>query len=278
MLGRILTVSFLLGAAMASPAVAQPRGNAAQKKAEQLTKQAIAKSQAGDHAAAIDLYKQAYDASQIALLLSNIGNEYRAEDKPVEALKYLCMYLEKDPTGANANYVKAQAVELEIELGKANASASNVCTKPIAAKIEPPPVPAVVEPPPEPAPSPPVDTPPETSRPGGGLRITGMVVGGLGLAALGVGSFYSYKAYKASQEISNWPDGTPWPENIKAKERQGERYEKLQIAFLAGGGAAAILGAVLYWRGSVTGDEAERITIAPVIHGDTTAVTLGGQF
>ncbi|MGE0548800.1 MAG: tetratricopeptide repeat protein [Kofleriaceae bacterium] len=283
MLGRILTMGLVVGTTLTSPALAQPkRQSSALKKAEELTKQAIAKSQAGDHEAAIELYLKAYNIEPLPLLLSNIGNEYRADGKPVEALKYLCKYLDKDPTGVNASYVKAQAKELEHELGKTSSTDDTVCTAPITAKATPkPPPPKVDEPKPEPAPEitatqdPPEPEPP--SRPGSGMRITGMIVGAAGIAGLGVGGYYSYQAWKVSDQISTWPQDKPW-QNIRTLEKKGERYEKLQIAFLAGGGAVAIIGAVLYWRGAVRGEEAQQMTIAPVLNGDSATVTFGGQF
>jgi tetratricopeptide (TPR) repeat protein len=86
------------------------------KKAGDLVKGAIAKSQAGDHSAAIDLYLNAYQLVPLAVLLSNIGSEYQQVNKPVEALKYFCKYLDAEPTGTNATYAIAQAKSLQIQL------------------------------------------------------------------------------------------------------------------------------------------------------------------
>src|SRR5690606_28536963 len=86
---------------VASPALAQPapEPTAAEKaKAGDLVKKAIAKSQSGDHAAAIELYLESYKVIPTPLLLSNIGTEYQSAQKPIEALKYFCMYLKEDPT------------------------------------------------------------------------------------------------------------------------------------------------------------------------------------
>src|SRR5262245_53881135 len=89
------------------PAIAAAQQPTAQQKqqASELVKKAISKSQAGDHDSAVELYLQAYTIIPQPLLLSNIGSEYQQMQKPVEALKYFCKYLEADgPQGQNAGY------------------------------------------------------------------------------------------------------------------------------------------------------------------------------
>src|SRR5262245_52492348 len=84
----------------AGHASAEPASASAQQQASDLVKKAIAKSQAGDHEGAIKLYLDAYTLVPNPILLSNIGSEYQQVKKAVEALKYFCKYLEKDPTGS----------------------------------------------------------------------------------------------------------------------------------------------------------------------------------
>ncbi|MBL9020240.1 MAG: hypothetical protein JNL83_39005 [Myxococcales bacterium] len=99
MLGSSRAVATVLAAALlvgpSGLAIAQPQPTPQQKQLVQdLVKQAIAKSQAGDHAGAIETYQKAYATSPLPTLLSNIGSEYQLASKPVEALKYFFMYLE----------------------------------------------------------------------------------------------------------------------------------------------------------------------------------------
>src|SRR5215510_8819840 len=104
MLGRPRALVVALASVLAAaPAMAQPKqaNRPPQDVANDLVKQAITKSQQGDHLAAIDLYLSAYSLVPQHTLLSNVGNEYQQAGKPVEALKYFCMYLDKDPTGTN---------------------------------------------------------------------------------------------------------------------------------------------------------------------------------
>ena len=75
MLGPRALVVALASMLAAAPALAQPRkdNRPPQDVANDLVKQAIAKSQAGDHLAAIDLYLNAYSLIPQHILLSNVG-------------------------------------------------------------------------------------------------------------------------------------------------------------------------------------------------------------
>src|SRR5690348_5024912 len=151
-MGKLIALATVLGLSLAH---ADPQPTAAQKaKARELVKQAIAKSQAGDHETAIELYQQAHMLIPLPLLWSNIGSEYKSQGKKIEAVKYFCMYLKEDPTGTNASYAGAQVKSLQIELGN-EPEDKDPCTvkpKPVAKEPPPPPPPPVVskEPPPEP--------------------------------------------------------------------------------------------------------------------------------
>src|ERR1044071_7030089 len=89
--------SLTLASAAALPVLADPQPPTDKDKqlANDLTKKAIVKSQAGDHNAAIDLYLKAYTIVPNSILLSNIGTDFQASGKPAQALRYFCMYLDK---------------------------------------------------------------------------------------------------------------------------------------------------------------------------------------
>src|SRR6187551_2358328 len=107
MMGSIRAIALVL-LLVPALAAAQPPPTPAQKQAaSERVKKAIAKSQAGDHETAVDLYLEAYTIIPQPLLLSNVGSEYQQMKKPVEALKYFCKYLEADPTGNNVTYATA---------------------------------------------------------------------------------------------------------------------------------------------------------------------------
>src|SRR5215831_6649836 len=94
-MGKLTALAMVLGLSLAH---ADPPITPQQKaKASELVKSAIAKSQAGDHDAAIELYQQAHMLIPQPLLLSNIGSEYKQQGKKVEAIKYFlpcCLYSE----------------------------------------------------------------------------------------------------------------------------------------------------------------------------------------
>src|SRR5690606_15493055 len=136
MMGSLRTIALV---AMLAPGLALAQSNKDREKASELVKKAIAKSQSGDHATAVELYLEAYRIIPQPLLLSNIGSEYQQLNKPVEALKYFCKYIEADPTGDNISYATAQARTLYIELGGTPTVADQDLCKPI---VKPAPEPA----------------------------------------------------------------------------------------------------------------------------------------
>jgi tetratricopeptide (TPR) repeat protein len=266
------------GVALAQPAAPTPAEKA---KAGELVKEAIAKSQAGDHAGAIDLYRSAYKIVPLPLLLSNIGAEYKASDKPALALDYFCQYLKADPAGTNVSYATSEARALQTALKNPNAE------KDVCAPLPPPPPPVdlnagvdkskIVDPVPLPPPPPP-------ARPGKPLEIAGAAVGVVGLVGLGVGIYFGSQASKISDDITNHDPNAPWPDDIKAQESKGQSDENKQIAFMAIGGAAVAAGVVLYLVGHGKNTHAEehaplvQLSIAPVASPDHTGFALLGRF
>jgi len=252
-----LLASFLV----ASPAFAEPKGPSEKDKqfAGELVKKAIARSQAGDHAAAIEIYLQAYTIVPNPLLLPNIGAEFQQSGKPQEALHYFCLYLEKDPDGTNATFATSKAKALQIQLGNKNVDDDDVCAppKPVKKPVKEPtkePVKEVIK---EPAPRQPLDE--DTASSGGGsskLKYVGLVVGIAGLGAVGIGTYDGLQAKTISDQLTNHPQNTPWPDNIKDLQRRGQAYENLQIGFLAGGVALVTTGAILFFVGR--SDESSR--------------------
>src|SRR3954454_20005455 len=126
---RIAMLVAVLTAAAAAPALAdsKPPSERDRQLASDLVKKAIARSQAGDHSAAIKIYLQAYTLVPNSLLLSNIGAEVQQDGLDKEALDYFCKYLEQDPAGTNAPYVRSQAKVLQRQLGRKRSDGGDVC-------------------------------------------------------------------------------------------------------------------------------------------------------
>ena len=268
----VLVSSLLTATVMAQP---KPPTPAEKQQAGDLVKQAIAKSQDKDHVAAIDLYLKAYAVVALPTLLSNVGTEYQQAAKPVEALKYFCLYLEKDPAGALVTYATSQARVLQIQLGNNVASDADVC-KPAA--VTPPvgdgsgsgsgsDVPVVVE--------------RTTSDPGGGMKLAGMVTGGVGLVTLGLGLYFGVQAKKINDDIEDQGMSEPWRDDIVAYMDKGQRYEYMQIGFLVAGGALVVGGTVIYMlgRGKTSAAESQtQVSITPNVTSTGGGVSLSGRF
>lgn len=261
------------------PAVAFAQSAKDKQKASEKVKQAIAKSQAGEHEAAIELYLEAYKIIPQPVLLSNVGSEYQASDKPVEALSYFCKYLEADPQGSNAGYATAQAKVLYIKLGGVDTVQDADVCKPI---VKPPVVeekpivevkPVIEEPKP-------VDKGPEQPK-ASPLRWVGVGVAVLGAGVFGLGVFYGLEAKKISDDITNHPMDQPWDRDIAQQEADGANFEKKQIYFMIGGGVALAAGVTLFFlngpkaRAEST-DKTVRFT--PVASPDSFGFAAAGRF
>ena len=275
MMGSLRALGVLVTLCLAGPSLAQPT-DAQKQQAGELVKKAIAKSQANEHDGAIKLYLEAYALIPLPILLSNVGFEYQQLQKSVDALKYFCMYLDKDPTGSNVAYVTAQAKVAQTQLGNKD---GEVCAKKVDPVVVPTgPITTVGT----------VTTPTgqvtgttaatSLPDPGKGMRLAGLGVGGAGLATLGVGVFFGFKAKQNSDLISNHDKNMSWPDNIKQIEADGASFEKKQIIFTVAGGVLATTGAVIYLVGRSRRGSAERVTVTPTATSDTLGVTIGGGF
>lgn len=274
MVGSSRVVAAALACVLAtSPALAQPSASSEptpkqRQQAEKLVKQAIAKSQAKDHAAAIELYLQAYALVPLASLLSNVGTEYQQDGKPVEALKYFCMYLEKEPTGPVATYATAQAATVEAELG--DQDTATVC-KPIVEKpVEPPtPPPAVLEP------VAPIAAP---ARPGKTLKLSGLILGAVGVAGLGGGTFFLIRGAQLDSKITDHPAGAMWPDDVDDIDASGTFANKMAVALFITGGVLVTAGVVMYVAGTKKDSAVSGVAVTPTLGPDGGGLVLGGAF
>jgi hypothetical protein len=246
-----IAAALLASLMLAAPAIADPKPPTEKDKqiAGDLVKKAIARSQANDHSAAIELYLQAYTIVPNSILLSNIGAEYQQSDRPQMALRYFCMYLEKEPNGTNAPYAAAQARSLQVELGNTEVDERDVCAKP---KPRARPRPEPREPLRE---TPPGETPPRETEPIvrddrdgkiNTLQYAGIGAGIGGLIALGVGTYAGVRASSITNELTTHDRSKPWPNDVRELEKNGQSYENVQIGALIAGGVMLSAGVVMY--------------------------------
>lgn len=298
MRGRSAALAAALASVLAAaPVMAQPKSanRPPQDVANDLVKQAITKSQQGDHLAAIDLYLSAYSLIPQHTLLSNVGNEYQEAGKPVEALKYFCMYLDKDPTGTNATYAASKARALQIELGNKNVDEKSLCKPPKKTKPKEEPEKekekAKEEPPKEEedvSGTKGLDKPAHhekkkesPSSPGGTLKIAGIAMGVVGLGGVGLGTYYGMKAQEKSDILSNHNPAEPWPDNIRDIEADGEKLEKRQIYVTIAGGALTATGVVLFIMGATKtapAEKSDKLSIRPTATPSSIGLAIGRGF
>jgi len=233
-------------------AQAQPKqpSQAQMQQAGELVKKAIAKSQSGDHALAIELYLQAYNVAPNAVLLSNIGAEYEQAQKPVEAITYFCKYLTEEPAGASSQFATTHVKSLQSQLHNEVEDSDPCKLKPKA------PTPPVVTPVEQPAvtggsfgPSggPATEAP---SHPGRVLVISGIAVTVVGAVVAGLGVHYALLGRALQNDIDNHDSKTAWPTQFEGVpianwNSQGHTWNVDAALYSSIGGAVVIAGAVM---------------------------------
>jgi hypothetical protein len=275
MLGRRIVAALLASSLTASPALAdsKPPSEKDRQAANDLVKRAIAKSDAGEHAEAIEIYRKAYTIVPNVLLLSNIASEYEKSGKLLEALRYFCMYMSQDPSGTMVPYATSRARALQIKLGNEDVDDRDMCTPPRPDRREPRQPKQPVEPEPTERPRrPPASPPPEptTTTPTNSFKYGAVVSGVAGLAAIAVGGYAGVRARAISDEISSHDRSRPWPDDIRELERRGQTFENVQIGGLVAGGLLVTTATILYVvsrsrSSSESSDSA--VTLAPTTNG-----------
>jgi len=232
----------------AQPAPEAPATDAQKREtAKKLVSEANAALDAKDYDRAIELNQKAYALTSHPLLLFNIGQAHRLAGRSQPAIQFYERYLQLDPGGAEAATAREHLGRLKAEPGPAETAAPPA-----------PPPPIVTEAPPAGGPAP--EGPHRTdtvSTPGRSLRITGLVLGGAGLASLAVGGYFGLKVLgyeqDAKDEVQRAMDaGEPPPTKESLQEQFGEHgdaAERNQFIAYAIGGALVVGGAVTYWIG-----------------------------
>jgi hypothetical protein len=214
---------------------------------------------AGDVQKGVRLLAELYVATNDAIWIFNQGRCYQQNGQPEQALTRFKEYLRKAKDAAPDDITDAQTYvkELEAEL---------------AARQPTSPAPAATV----------------TAPAGGGLstsgrgftdrQIVGLAVGGLGVAALGAGAFFSYKVHATEQEVNDLIHGETLVQagTLKTSDRSGARYELLQwISYGVGVGALAV-GTTTF----LFGRRAERggLSLAPVLGPGLAGSALCGSF
>jgi tetratricopeptide (TPR) repeat protein len=215
------------------------------KLAEELAQQAFDAYQKGDFGAAIALYKKAYQSSAAGVILFNIANIYdkKLKDKD-QAFEYYRKYLrsgDTEPELVKRASERLDTVRAEIEAGKRSQeeerNAATAASRPSGTAGATPSL-AVTTPPPPPP------------QPWSSKQKAGVVLGGLGLAALvGSGVSAGYAIANNNKAKSNCTDQV-CPDSYGLGTTQSAHNWATASTWLFVGGATLVTaGVVLYIYG-----------------------------
>ncbi|MEO8553115.1 MAG: hypothetical protein ABI678_24245 [Kofleriaceae bacterium] len=255
------------------------------QQAGDLVKKAIAKSQAGDHTLAIELYQQAYNIIPTPILLSNIGSEYQQAQKPADAVKYFCKYLDAEPNGGGVTFASNQVKSLQIQLGN-DVDDATPCK--VVPKLAPtPPTVTATEALTGTAPFGETGGPvkDEPGHPGRALEYTGVAVMIASAVPLAIGIGYAWKGHSLTSQIDGHNPNDPWPETIDGiplleTRKVGEDYNRKGWTWGIVGGAGLVIGGTLVDLDHRQGDRSstEHARIVPTAGAHDAGIAVLGRF
>jgi tetratricopeptide (TPR) repeat protein len=236
---------------------------------------------AGRYDEALAEYQAAYEAAPDPGFLFMIGQAYRMKGDKPRALatyqKYLAAQPASGPIGEAQHHVSELAAKIELEQAleeerrrteaeRARADAERKRADEAVRKGPQPPF----------VPGKPVrDDAERASGAGQGLRVAGLVTGGVGLVALGGAVYFGLRVMAISAELSQ-PQPV-WDERLDRLAREeGPEAERNLIIFSVVGGAAVIGGVVLYGLGVMARDRA--LAVVPVVGPQQAGIAVVGRF
>ncbi len=262
-----------IAGAQPAPAPANPQTKAQAKK---LVDDATVAFDAGDYDKAIELFKEAYALIPHSELMFNMAQAQRLAGRPEKAAPLYERYLELEPSGGQAG--PARAALAEIKAAAAARPSEPTTTEPGPTTPGPvkqgPPADGAVSAfrAPEPDEPEPADT---TARPGGTLKTTGLVLGGLGIVSAGVGIYFTTQVLAAEDDAAAiaMTGGSldDVNERGKAAQRNGD------IAYVLGG-ALIVGGAVTYYLGHRKDRDVPTTAFTPIVRPDFAGIALGGSW
>jgi tetratricopeptide (TPR) repeat protein len=217
---------------------------------------------------AIAKFKEAYKLRADAASLFNIAQSYRLKGDCLEAVNFYKTFRTKFPNEKTAAKAEKFITELD-ECAKQRAAAAKTApTEPVTEPVKTDPVKTeplatdlVKTEPVKTEPTPPVDPEPlprgPEGKPGGGLRLAGIVVGGIGMAAFGTGIYFAMKASSRADELSKSP---VWDQHLYDSGKSADRNSKILLGV---GGAAIAGGVVMYILGRKAASDAANVSILP---------------
>jgi len=207
----------------------------------------------GHYAEAIKEYEAAYDLKEDPALLFNIAQAYRLDGDNQNAVRVYKSFLHRMPDAPNRVEVERRIAELE-KVIEQQGRAKEGPPEGTLAPTDRPPTPPPVAPPSVPVGAPsqqgsvePNAVPPPDSHPGRNKKIAGVVVAGIGVAAMAAGIAFGVLAVNAGNDLThlNQTMGT-----FDSKKQSAGQTDQVVEGVCLGIGAAAIaVGAVVYALG-----------------------------
>lgn len=279
--GPRLATALLLAAASAGTAAAQPAppDPAAEARAQALYEQGTKHYDIAEYDEAIAAYKEAYKVLPVPLILYNIGQAYRLKGDCSNARTFYRNYLRAESTGDIADKARTHLAEME-KCAKPENGGGATATGPDAgldggADTEP-------DRPKTDGPetgagadtgagagtgagtgsAPDIDT--GTADPGKTRRLTGLALGGTGVALVLGGVYFGLRASDKADELARTcTEADPCaPDQWRTLDDAGQRAQTLQIVGLAVGGVAVAAGAGLFLWGRSSRREVP-VTVVP---------------
>ena len=226
---------------------------------------------------AVDEYQKAYEIGGDPAMLYNIAQAYRLNKQYPDALHFYRRYLQRSPNARNRENVEQKISDLEQSIEakrKANETAAAAARLRAPPPVTPPPRPAVLAPPKI------VTVPPPPAEEGGnGMRVAGIVVTSVGVAALITSGVTGYLAGKKGDDLTNASknNGTFDP----SVESSGKTLNTVAIATVIGGGVMAVAGTVLLIASRKgPGEQApvRPVALAPVVGSGTVGASAALTF
>lgn len=270
----------------AEPAPAQPApagsapSDADKEAARKLVIEANAALDAKQHDKAIDLYQRAYDLTRHPLMLFNIAQAHRLAGRADAALTFYEHYLKDDPNGSEAAGARLRVEELEAAGATVRPElirSARAGAPPAVGQDVPPPTgaPPAVMPALQPGGPDRTDT---VGRPGRTLRLTGIAIGGVGLASVAVGGYFGLKMRGIRSDAEEDVEVGAKPEELEARYLEdGNNAARMANIGFAVGGALIVGGAVTYWLGYRKDRAAEATAWAPVVGPGFTGIAFSGS-
>jgi serine/threonine-protein kinase len=274
-------VTFALALCLAAPALADtpPKkvAPAAMKSAREHFKKGQAAHAAGKYEEATAEYEAAYKQAPLPDLLFNLAQVQRLKGDKRQALDNYLKYLEEAPNGRGADESRQWVASLSKEIREdeeARRKRQEEEDKLFRAQREAEDKRRAEEMAARPGFGQPFAPPPPAAPKGQGLRVAGLVTGGAGIVALGLGTYFGLHAKSLSDQQKSL---TEWDPNLVS---DGKAANRNAIISFTVGGAALATGGILYYQGARAGRSAEKasVTVAPTVSPDGPGLVVVGLF